>query len=149
MTENLKPEMLDAWRGVLFAQAHVVQALEADMLEQHGLPITWFDVLSRLSDAPHQRMRMHELEAASIFTRSGITALADRLENAGLVRRERSAEDRRGVYLAITEAGLNTFAEVWPDHKRSIQEHFGQYLDTADAKALSTATQKILNPGAE
>lgn len=149
MTENAKPEMLDAWRGVLFTQARVVQRLEADMLEQHGLPITWFDLLSRLSDAPHQRMRMRELEEASIFTRSGITALADRLESAGLVRRERSAEDRRGVYLAITKAGSDKFAEVWPDHKRSIQNHFGQFLDTEDAQALSTATNKILESNAE
>ena len=146
MTKNLEPEKLDAWRGVLFAQARVVRALEADMLEQHGLPITWFDLLSRLSDAPHQRMRMHELEEASLFTRSGITALADRLENAGLVRRERSAEDRRGVYLAITEAGLDKFAEVWPDHRRSIESHFGKYLNAEDTQALRTATKKILKP---
>jgi DNA-binding MarR family transcriptional regulator len=41
---------------------------------------------------------MHELEEVSVFTRSGVTRLADRLEAAGLVRRERSQEDRRGVY---------------------------------------------------
>ena len=149
MTNALDSDTLDAWRGLLFAYAKVVRALEADMLEQHGLPITWFDLLSRLRQAPDQRLRMHQLEEASVFTRSGITRLADRLEEAGLVRRERSAEDRRGVYLAITAAGNNTIDEVWPDHALSIQEHFGQYLDREDAESIRTATDKVLEGGSE
>ena len=149
MTESLEPGMLDAWRGLLFAHAKVVRALEADMIEQHNLPITWFDLLSRIKQAPGQRLRMHELEEASIFTRSGITGLADRLEQAGFVRRERSAEDRRGVYLAITEAGIDKIDEVWPDHELSIQNHFGQHLDPKGAKALQGVSEKILNPNAE
>ena len=135
---------LEAWRGLLFAYARVISGLEADMLEQHDLPITWFDVLSRLSQSPDGRLRMHELEGVSLFTRSGVTRLADRLEAVGLVRRERSPEDRRGVYLAITAAGRAKIAEVWPDHIASIQKHFGQYLDPGDAESLRAATAKIL-----
>ena len=149
MTEDLEQSMLDAWRGFLFAHAKVVRALEADLIEQHDLPLTWFDLLSRIKQAPGQRLRMHQLEEASLFTRSGITGLADRLEKAGLVRRERSAEDRRGVYLAITQAGTDKIDKVWPDHQLSIQKHFGQYLDPKGAKALQAATEKILNHNAE
>ena len=149
MTETLEPDMLDAWRGFLFAHAKVVRALEADMIEQHDLPLTWFDLLGRIKQAPGQRLRMHQLEQASLFTRSGITGLADRLEKAGFVRRERSAEDRRGVYLAITQAGTDKIDEVWPDHELSIQNHFGQHVDPKGAKALQAATEKILNPNAE
>ena len=115
------------------------------MLEQHDLPITWFDVLGRLKQAPGQQMRMHQLEEASLFTRSGLTRLADRLEEAGLVRRDRSVEDRRGVYLAITQAGIDRIDAVWPDHQLSIHEHFGRHLNYKDAEALIAATDKILN----
>jgi len=149
MNENLEPRMLDAWRGFLFANAKVVRALDTDMVEQHGLSMTWFDLLSRIKQAPGQRLRMHQLEEASLFTRSGITGLADRLENAGFVRRERSVEDRRGVYLAITQAGIDKIDEVWPDHQLSIQNHFAQHLDPEDVKALQATTQKILNPKIE
>lgn len=147
MTESHKPDMPDAWRGLLFAHAKVLRALEHDMLEQHDLPIIWFDLLSRLKQAPKQRMRMHELEEASLFTRSGLTRLADRLEDAGLVRRERLAADRRGVYLAITQAGIDKIDEVWPGHVASIQRHFGQYLNRQDAEAVKIAANKILNGG--
>ena len=145
MTSKLKPETLEAWRSVLFAQAKVLRALEADMMEQHDLPTSWFDVLGRLNQAPEKRLRMHELEESVIFTRSGITRLADRIEEAGLIRRERSPEDRRGVYLVITEAGIAKIDEVWPDHLVSIQKHFGQHLSVKDVKSLRSATQKILD----
>ena len=149
MTEKLEQSMLDTWRGFLFANAKVVRALDTDMIEQHDLSLTWFDLLSRIKQAPGQRLRMHQLEEASLFTRSGITGLADRLEKAGFVRRERSAEDRRGVYLAITQAGIDKIDEVWPDHQLSIQNHFAQHLDPEDVKALQATTQKILNPKIE
>jgi DNA-binding MarR family transcriptional regulator len=116
------------------------------MLDQHDLPLAWFDVLGRLNQSPGGRLRMHELEEVSLFTRSGATRLADRLEAVGLVRRERSPEDRRGVYLVITAAGKAKIAEVWPDHAASIQKHFGQYLDNGDAESLRSATAKILEP---
>jgi DNA-binding MarR family transcriptional regulator len=144
MPNELDQTTLDAWRGLLFSYARVIRRLEADMLEQHDLPITWFDVLSRLSQSPDGRLRMHELEGVSLFTRSGVTRLADRLEAVGLVRRERTPEDRRGVYLVITAAGKAKIAEVWPDHTASISDHFGRYLDAGDAESLRAVTAKIL-----
>ncbi len=145
MTADLESETLGAWRTLLFAQAKVLGALETDMMDQHGLAMSWFDVLGRLNQAPGKRLRMHELEESVLFTRSGITRLADRIEEAGLIRRERSAEDRRGVYLVITEAGIARINEVWPDHVASIQSHFGQYLNDQDVESLRNATQKILD----
>ena len=127
---------MEAWVGVIATYASVMRALETEMLEQHGLPITWFDVLNRLEQAPGHRLRMHELEAASVFTRSGITRLSDRLEGAGLVRREHSTDDRRGVILVITKEGTDKLAEVWPDHLSGIEEHFGRHISAADAHAL-------------
>ena len=144
MSDALDEKTLAAWRGLLFAHAKVIRRLEADMHEQHDLPITWFDVLSRLNQSPDGRLRMHELEEVSVFTRSGMTRLADRLESAGLVRRERSPEDRRGVYLVITAAGRAKIDEVWPDHAASIQKHFGKHLNAGDAESLRTLTDRIL-----
>jgi len=143
MESPLTAEALDAWRSMLFASSHVVQALGTDLEEQHGLPITWFDVLGRLRRAPGGRLRMHELEEQSVFTRSGITRLADRIENAGLIERVRSSSDRRGVYLRITDAGISKLDEVWPDHLQSIWRHFARHLDVSDLTALQRAAEKI------
>jgi DNA-binding MarR family transcriptional regulator len=42
----------------------------------------------------------------------GITGVTDRLESAGLVRRERSTEDRRVIFVSITKKGLTILAHL-------------------------------------
>jgi len=133
-----------SWGWLLFAHAKVLNALEADLLEQHDLPLIWFDLLNRLREAPEQRMRMNDLKDASLFTKSGITRLIDRIETAGFVTRVRSSQDRRGVYVAITRAGNDKINQVWPDHVTSVWKHYGQYLDADDIDAIETASRKIL-----
>ena len=113
------------------------------MLDQHGISLTWFDVLSRLQHAPDGRLRMNALEDASVFTRSGMTRLVDRIEQAGLVHRTRSPEDRRGVYVEITASGREKLDTVWPDHVESIERHFGRYIDAAEATVLQGVTTRI------
>ena len=69
---------------------------------------------------------MNALEDASVFTTSGMTRLVDRIEEAGMVRRTRSPEDRRGVNVEITASSRERLDTVWPDHVESIERHFGR-----------------------
>jgi DNA-binding MarR family transcriptional regulator len=145
MPSNSELDRADQSFGwLLFAHAKVKNALEADLLEQHDLPLIWFDLLNRLREAPEQRMRMSDLKDASLFTKSGITRLIDRIEASGFVTRVRSGNDRRGVYVAITREGNDKINEVWPDHVASIWKHYGQYLDADDMDAIETASRRIL-----
>jgi len=145
MSEQASGQTKDAWKAMLFSHAQVVRALEADLSTYSDLPLTWFEVLNRLDEAPGQRRRVHELADASLFTRSGLTRLVDRMEAAGLVLREHSALDRRGVYICLTQAGIDELASIWPQFSVSIQRHFGRHLTTDDTQALIVATTKILN----
>lgn len=72
-----------------------------------------------------------------------MTRLVDRIEQAGLVRRTRSPEDRRGVYVEITASGREKLDTVWPAHVESIERHFGRYIDTAEATVLHGVTTRI------
>lgn len=136
-----------AWGWVLFVHSRILAALEDDMLSQHDLSLTWLDILDRLRQSPGQRMRMNELEQASLFTRSGLTRLIDKMEQAGLVQRERVPDDRRGIYVTITAAGHEKVSRVWPDLGASIHEHFGRHLDQDDAHAIIRALSKVLPEG--
>lgn len=144
MAESRRDLMAGAWGWMLFAHARVLAALEADLLEQHDLPLTWFDVLNRVREAPDQRMRMSELEQTSLFTKSGLTRLVDRIESAGFVRRERSAEDRRAVYVVITDEGNDKIDRVFPTHLDSIERHFGTHLTRSDAESIRAASIKLM-----
>jgi DNA-binding MarR family transcriptional regulator len=128
----------DAWRGVLIAGARVLRAAELDMIEHDGIPLTWFDVLSRHSDAGGG-LRMQELEERSLFTRSGLTRLVDRIEAAGLVERQPVAGDRRGVLVALTDQGRRRRAAAFARHRQILEREFGRRLTSEQHRAVADA----------
>jgi DNA-binding MarR family transcriptional regulator len=129
----------DAWRGVLFASARVLRVAELDLIEREGFPLTWLDVMAQLYDAPDNGLRMQELEERSLFTRSGLTRLVDRIEAAGLVRREPVPGDRRGVRVVLTSEGRRRHDEAFVEHLRLIEREFGRRLTPDQHKAVAEA----------
>ena len=140
---NLDETRLAVWRGFLEAHATVTRKLERDLMAQVGIPLTWYDVLIQLHESPEGRLRMQALAESVVLSRSGLTRLIDRMEKAGLVRREPAQEDRRGHYAVITEGGRQTYLRARPLHHRGIYEHFTRHLDDADVQALQTALAKV------
>jgi len=129
----------DAWRGVVFASARVLRAAEVDLIARAGFPLTWLDVLAQLYDAPDHAVRMQELEERALFTRSGLTRLVDRIEAAGLVRREPVPGDRRGVRVVLTDEGRRRHDEAFVDHWRFVEREFGSRLTPRQQKAVADA----------
>ncbi len=124
---------------MVFANAKVFAAVEHDLQKQTGLSLTFIDVLSRLSDAPGGRLRMQELQARSLFTRSGMTRLVDRIERAGLVRRERVPGDRRGVFVVLTPEGERAYEAGIDQHRADVEREFGSRLSPDQHKAVAGA----------
>jgi DNA-binding MarR family transcriptional regulator len=129
----------DAWRGVLFATSRTLRIAEPHLIADAGFPLTWLDVLSRLSDAGSEGLRMQELEQKSLFTRSGLTRLVDRIEAAGLVRREPVPGDRRGVRVVLTDEGRRRHDAAFADHYQVIEREFGRRLTPAQLRAVADA----------
>ena len=129
----------DAWRGVLFASARVLRTADLDMVERDGFPLTWFDVLSRLADVGPAGLRMLELEQLALFTRGGLTRLVDRIEAAGLVRREPVPGDRRGVRVVLTADGQQRYSRAIARHREVIEREFGQRLTPSQHRAVADA----------
>src|SRR3978361_1683819 len=92
-SRQLDERELRAWRGMLRAHAALTKALDADLDSAHGLPLSSYEVLLYLDDAPERRLRMRDLAASVILSRSGLTRLAARLEPEGLTRRAPGSHD--------------------------------------------------------
>ena len=129
----------DAWRGVLFATSRTLQAAEPELIATAGFPLTWLDVLAQLYDAGEVGLRMQELEQRSLFTRSGLTRLVDRIEAAGLVRRAAVPGDRRGVQVILTEEGRRRHDAAFVEHNKLIERVFGRRLTEAQLGAVAEA----------
>src|SRR3954454_10750472 len=96
---------LDAWRGFLRTHAPLVRELDDELTERHGLPLSSYDVLVQLDEAPEGRLRMSSLADAVLLSRSGLSRLVTRLEGQGLIERAECPNDARGAFAAITNAG--------------------------------------------
>src|ERR687888_59709 len=81
----------------------------ARLLREHGLTHAQYNVL-RILRGEGKPLPILEVAARTIAVVPGITGLIDRLERAGLVRRERSVEDRRVVFVAVTDRALELLA---------------------------------------
>ncbi len=144
MRNELGEPRLAAWRTFITAHAAVIGRIEREMAVAGVIPLTWYDVLIELYEAPERRLRLHELADAVVLSRSGLTRLIDRLEAAGLLRRETATTDRRGAYAVLTDAGITAMRAAWPVYARGITEFFARYLSDADAASLTDALGRIL-----
>jgi DNA-binding MarR family transcriptional regulator len=116
--------------------------MDAD-LQQLGLPLGEYFVLMHLSEAPGRSLRMSEVAAATDMSLSGATRAVQRLEAAGLVRRERSHDDKRGWHAVLTDAGLDRLRECWPTHLASVRRHFFDHITDEERPVLVRALHRV------
>ena len=138
------PAQLSAWRLLLEAHATVTELLERELVAERGLPLSRYDVLLNLAEAPGGRLRMQELSASVLLSKSGLSRLVDRMVEAGLVRRERCQDDRRGWYAVLTDQGRSALRRAAPVHLRGIQEHFARHLGPEETAVLAAALSKVV-----
>src|SRR6516165_3267694 len=83
----------------------------ARLLREHGLTPSQYNVL-RILRGEGQPLPILEIASRTITVVPGITGLIDRLEQAGFVNRVRCAKDHRVIYVALTDQGTKTLADL-------------------------------------
>ena len=133
-------DALATWRSFLNAHARVTRAIGRDLTAE-GLPdLNWYDVLWALRRSPERRLRINALaDEVAILSRTGLVRLVDRIEAAGLVRREPVAGDRRGVRVVLTADGRQRYDAAIARHRDVIEREFGQRLTSAQHQAIADA----------
>ncbi|WP_375480302.1 MarR family winged helix-turn-helix transcriptional regulator [uncultured Jatrophihabitans sp.] len=131
------------WRTFLRAHARVAGELEHDLTARLGLPLAWYDVLVQLAEAPGRRLRMAELADRVLLSRSGLTRLIDRLQTAGLVRREPSADDARGTFTVLTEDGLARLRAAAPVHLAGVDRHWLRHFTDEELRVLGELLSRV------
>ena len=143
MAEMTDKEKTDTWQLFLETFALVMRNLERRVKDDQAIPSTWFDVLLHLHEALEGRLRIGELAETLVLTPSNATRLLDRLEEAGYIRREATREDRRAVFILLTEEGKAAFFDALPGNRRRVEEVFLRLLNDKDFRALHRALSKV------
>jgi DNA-binding MarR family transcriptional regulator len=87
---------------------------------------------------------MAELAEGLTVSRGGLTKLADRLERAGLLRREAANDDGRGVYAVITDAGEEMLRRMWDVYSRVLRETLVDALEPGEAGTIAAGLERTL-----
>ena len=142
MDTPVSEPQLEAWRALLGAHVAVVTRVEHALADAGLPPLSWYDVLWAVRESPRRRARLGELAAYLTISRGGMTKLVDRLERAGLLRREPSPDDRRGSYAVLTAAGEMMLKRMWPTYSAVLAEAVGP-LRASDAGTLHHLLREI------
>jgi DNA-binding MarR family transcriptional regulator len=132
----LDVEQQHAWRAYLVGTTLLMDRLDRDLRSTHGIALTEYEILVRLSEAPDRRMRMALLAHALCHSRSRVTHTVSRMERAGLVERDPCLEDGRGVEAVLTEKGYATLVAAAPDHVTGVREYLVELASDDDLAAV-------------
>jgi MarR family transcriptional regulator, 2-MHQ and catechol-resistance regulon repressor len=129
----------------LLHEAHraVMSAVSADLAGATDVPTAEFEVLIRLSRSPGQRLRLTELANQVRLSTSGLSRLVDRVEAAGLVRREACPSDRRGSFAVLTEKGEAALEQALPPHLESLERHVVAPLGPEELATLEGLLRRL------
>jgi DNA-binding MarR family transcriptional regulator len=140
----------EAWKRFIRAHAALTRQMDADLIASHGLTLSDYEVLLRLSQAPDHRMRRVDLAEGVLLTQSGITRLLAGLEAAGLVERASCETDRRVVYAQLTEVGHARFRAAARTHLDGIRTLFAEHFSLGELETLAMLIGRLpLRPGNE
>jgi DNA-binding MarR family transcriptional regulator len=87
--------------------------------------VSEFEVLDRLATGDGDERRMHDVGEALHLSQSALSRVVARLEQEGLATRGLCREDRRGIYVHITDAGRARYEEAKPDHRAALADALG------------------------
>ncbi len=132
-----------AWGGLLGIYGRLMRRIEADLQEHSRISHVEFEVLLRLSWAEGHRLRIQDLAEQSVLTRSGVSRMVGRLEQAGLVTREHATEDRRGAYAVLTEAGLDHFHRALQAHIVFVRRNFLEFFNNEELAQMAEFWQRV------
>jgi DNA-binding MarR family transcriptional regulator len=143
---SLSEVELGAWRGFLRTYTTLVRELDDELNERHGLPISSYDVLVQLDEAPDGMLRMSHLADAVLLSRSGLSRLVTRLTNMGLIERAECENDARGAFAVITDEGRKRLDEARATHRPAVRERFLDRLSEREQRQLAKIWGRLLDP---
>lgn len=133
-----------AWRSYIVATLRLRQRLHRELADQHDVSLTDYEVLVCVDMQDDKRMRMSDLAEMLGSTKSRLSHQVGRMELAGVLRRDRDPEDKRGVIAELTEAGTALLRKAAPTHVQGVREHLIDLLTPAEQATIGAAFSRVL-----
>jgi DNA-binding MarR family transcriptional regulator len=120
----------------------------ARLLREHGLTSpSQYNVL-RILRGEGKPLPILEIASRTVTVVPAITGLIDRLERAGLVHRMRCETDRRVIFVALTDQGTKTLADL-DEPLLALHRKLLGHLSQGDLKDITRLLEKLRQPWAD
>jgi DNA-binding MarR family transcriptional regulator len=136
MATWLSPDEQASWRAYLDATTLLAAALERALQQDSQMPLSYYEVLVTLSEAPGRTLRMSELADGSQLSRSRLSHAVTRMQERGWIERRPCDDDRRGLLASLTDAGFQALAAAAPAHVAAVRALLVDRLSAAEFAEL-------------
>lgn len=134
----------DLWRLMLATSRKISRALDDTLQADSNLSSPEFSVLVSLSEAEEHTMRLRDLCWVLEWDRSRTSHQVTRMAKRGLVSKQKSPGDARGVLVTLTDDGLHRLEAAVPGHVESVRRLVFDHLDPDDIPTLTKFFQGVL-----
>jgi DNA-binding MarR family transcriptional regulator len=111
---------------------------------EHDLPLAFFESLYFIGHSRHGSLRIGDLARALRISVGATSKLVDRIEAAGLIRRELDADDRRASRVALTEVGRQRLADASRSYEAALATMLDATLTADEQQQLHTLVRRLL-----
>ncbi|WP_063836066.1 MarR family winged helix-turn-helix transcriptional regulator [Actinacidiphila yeochonensis] len=139
----LTREEQEIWRAYMTANVEFSAYVDRQLRRDSGMPMAYYEILVRLSEAEGRCLRMSQLAEASLSSRSRLSHAVAALEKNGWAERRPSDSDRRGWVCALTDAGFAALAAAAPGHVTAVREHLFDVLTPEQLTVLRDVGRAI------
>jgi DNA-binding MarR family transcriptional regulator len=144
MSDAASKRRLKLWVRLLAVTRRTEAELRAFLRLNHATTLPRFDVMAAL----YRRqggVTMSDLSRMLLVSNGNATAVVDRLEKDGLVRRTQSGTDRRTVFATLTPEGLARFEGLAAEHEVEVNRLFGA-LTEGELDVMSDLLKRMAAP---
>jgi DNA-binding MarR family transcriptional regulator len=142
-TRWLSTDEQRTWRAYLNAHRLLLDAIDAQLRRDSGMPHAYYEILVRLADEEDRAMRMAELAEATRVSASRLSHAIARLEERGWVSREDCPTDRRGQVAVLTDEGFAVLAAAAPGHVEAVRQALFDALDPEQTRKLGEISEVL------
>ena len=140
---KLTNEETTAWMGLVKSRQYLIERVEHELKQNGFPPLSWYDVLLELDNAPDGSLRLNDLGRRVLLNKYNVTRLIDRLEKEGLVSRNACQIDGRGRFACITLKGRDLRKRMWPVYFNVIKDHFLSRFNSEELARFVECVEKI------
>lgn len=144
MTKSTRTPQLEQAITLLFQASALLDAIRLRIWDRENLTVTQLRLLGHLLD--QGGLSNAELADRLYVTRPSVSALLERLERGGFIRREVSPNDRRGIQIWLEPKGI----EVQENLREEIRDYVAglfESLSESEIDEFSASVQKFVLSG--